>query len=113
MTGPFISLSAFLLFGSFGLAVLVLLLLAWFGARLKVRALQTQMSRLRHNRDTLQTQLEYVILKSINQNAQKASPLVPNADADIRQLSFDDFAGPSVQNASWQKRRDTRRTAKS
>jgi hypothetical protein len=33
----FISLSTFLLFGSFGLAVLVLLLLAWFGARLKVR----------------------------------------------------------------------------
>ncbi len=37
MAGPFISLSTFLLLGSFGLAVLVLLLLAWFGARLKVR----------------------------------------------------------------------------
>jgi hypothetical protein len=42
--GPFISLSTFLLFGSFGVAALVLLLLAWFGARLKVRVLQTQMS---------------------------------------------------------------------
>ena len=112
MTGPFISLSTFLLLGSFGLAVLVLLLLAWLGTRLKVRALQTQMSRLRRNRDMLQAQLEHVLLTSINQNGQKsASPLVPADDADIQQLSFDGFTEPSVQNASWRQRRDTRRTA--
>jgi hypothetical protein len=98
MAGPFISLSTFLLFGSSGLVVLVLLLFAWLSERLKVRALQTQLSRLRRNRDELERQLERMLLTSIHQNGQKSSsPLVPADDAGIHQLSFDGFAAPAAQ----------------
>jgi hypothetical protein len=76
MASPFIGLSTFLLFGSSGLVVLVLVLLAWLSARQKFRALQTEVSHLRRNQDTLQWQFERMILTSINQNRQKSSLLV-------------------------------------